>query len=280
MESPDKLCALNSALLTRLAHKEGIVLSPESVSAMERWSAELVVRNARDNITRLIRPDEIAVQHLVDSLIVLRALPESAGEVGVASVDPAGEPGADSSARDADPEGRPAFSLLDIGSGAGLPGLPLAIVRPAWRVTLVESGGKAADFLRHVVTVLGLKNVMVERDRAEAIGRDPAHRGQYDAVTARAVARLSVLVEYALPLLAPGGRLVAQKGADAAAEVEAAAPAIDALGARLVEIIPYDLPGLDRTRHLVVVEKIRPTPERFPRRVGVARRSPLEAQPR
>ncbi len=273
MESPDKLCALNSALLTRLAHKEGIDLPPEAVRAMERWAAELVVRNARDNLSRLTRPDEIAVQHLVDSLISLRALPEAVGERRVDSV---AEHGSETSSRDAEHADRPAFSLLDIGSGAGLPGVPLAIVRPNWQVTLVESGGKVADFLRHVAAVLDLDNVTVVQARVEALGRDPAHRGRYDAVTVRAVARLSTLVEYALPLLVEGGRLVALKGADARAEVEAAAPALEALGGRVVDVMPYNLPGLERTRHLVVVDKVRTTPDDFPRRVGVASRSPLE----
>ena len=263
MESPDKLCALNSALLVRLARKEGVELSPDAVHAMERWAAELVVRNQRDNLTRLTRADEIAVQHLVDSLMVLKGLP--------------GWPASTVEENKTTPQGQ-SLSLVDIGSGAGLPGIPLAVVRPGWNMTLVESSGKAVNFLRHVVEMLGLENVSVARDRVEALGRDEAHRGLHDVVTARAVARLSVLVEYALPLLSEGGRLVALKGSDAAQEADAAAPALKALGGRLVEVIPYDLPSLERTRNIVVVEKIGPTPEKYPRRIGVARRSPLEVE--
>lgn len=253
MEIPDKQCALNSALVTRLAEAMGIALTPAEIRSMERWAAELVVRNRRDNLTRITGPDEIAVQHVIDSLTVLQALPEALAPAGEHDV-----------------------AVLDIGSGAGLPGIPIAIVRPAWRVVLAESGGKAADFLRHVVSVLELEGASVVQARVEDLGRDPAHRGRYAAVTARAVARMSILVEYAMPLLRRGGRLAALKGADARAEVEAASPALDALGARLVECIPYALPGLDRERHVVVIEKVEATPDAFPRRVGAALRAPLE----
>jgi 16S rRNA (guanine527-N7)-methyltransferase len=261
MESPDKLYALNSALLTRLADRMGVELTPGAIRSMERRAAELVERNRRENLTRITRPDEIAIQHLIDSLNALRPL----SEIG---------PGPDAGGTETEPRLRPA--LLDIGSGAGLPGIPIAIVRPEWDVVLAEAGGKAADFLRHVVDVLALDTACVIQARVEALGRDPDHRGRYAAVTARAVARVSVLVEYAMPLLAEGGRLVALKGADAPAEVEAAAPAIEALGARLVEIVPYELPGLDRRRHVVVIDKVAATPPAFPRRIGVAQRAPLE----
>jgi len=232
---PAKLCALNTALLRQAGARLGFAgdLTPAAIAGFERYAAEMVVWNRRFNLTRITRPDEIAIQHFLDSLICLRGVP---GGIG------------------------PAPRCVDIGTGAGLPGIPVKLVRPDWRWTLVESVGKKAMFLDHVVAALGLSGVTVVRARAEDLARDPAHRGAYDLATARAVARLPVLAAYVLPLLRAGGRLLALKGEAVEDEVVAMRPALDRLGGRLIEVQPYHLPGVDRRRHLVVVEKVRRAP--------------------
>lgn len=165
---------------------------------------------------------------------------------------------------------------IDLGSGAGLPGIPLAVRRNDLRILLLDSSRKKIEWAVEAARRLGLARVEGRVERAEVAGRDPALRGRFDAAVAKGLAPLPVLVEYAAPFLRPGGRLVAQKGRDAAAEVAEAAAAMDAVGMRLVEVRPYRLPGASDDRHIVVVEALRPCPERFPRRTGVARRRPLK----
>jgi 16S rRNA (guanine527-N7)-methyltransferase len=242
--------ALNTDLLTRAAAGTGVRLSAAEMTAFARYAETLREWNARLNLTRVTGADDVAVRHFADSLVCLRGLPEDPG-------------------RDAP------LALVDVGSGAGLPGIALKIVRPAWRVTLVESVGKKAAFLDHVVACLGLTGVTVLCARAEDVGRDVRHRGTYDVAVARAVADLAVLAEYLLPLLVVGGRMVVPKGAHAATEAAGAARALDALGGRLLSVDPYLLPGVPDERCLVVVEKARQTPERYPRRAGMPSRRPL-----
>jgi 16S rRNA (guanine527-N7)-methyltransferase len=167
--------------------------------------------------------------------------------------------------------------LVDVGSGGGLPGLPLAIVRPNLGVTLVEATGKKARFLRQAVEELRLSNVAVSNVRVEELGRQAAQRGKYDVATARALARLSVVAEYCLPLLRVGGCLVAMKGRLDDTELAQGRSAADRLGAEVEKIIRVPLlPQLgDKERRLVVVRKVRETPGKYPRGVGVPAKRPL-----
>ncbi|HEX5691891.1 MAG TPA: 16S rRNA (guanine(527)-N(7))-methyltransferase RsmG, partial [Roseiflexaceae bacterium] len=165
-------------------------------------------------------------------------------------------------------------SLIDVGAGAGFPGLPLKILRPALHLTLVESIEKKAAFLRHIAAELGLQGVEVVVARAETVGRDAVHRERYDVAMARAVADLRVLAEYCVPLCRIGGRLLAPKGAQSAEEIERALPAIARLGGGPPVVEPVDIPETER-RALVVIEKIAPTPAQYPRAVGVPTKRPL-----
>jgi 16S rRNA (guanine527-N7)-methyltransferase len=162
-----------------------------------------------------------------------------------------------------------------VGSGAGFPGLPLKIACPDLRLTLLEATGKKAEFLTEVVNRLGLTDVTVLNARAEQAGHDPAHRAAYDLAVARALAAMPVLAELTLPFVRPGGLVIAQKGEDPAAEVEAAQAAFHRLGGRLRRVLPVSLPGLAAARHLVVVEKVAATPDRYPRRPGMPAKRPL-----
>jgi 16S rRNA (guanine527-N7)-methyltransferase len=164
--------------------------------------------------------------------------------------------------------------VLDLGAGGGLPGIPIKIAWPAVELTLLESVGKKCRFLEQVARDLDLADVTVIEGRAEAFGRDDAHRERYDLVVARAVAPLPVLIEYALPFLRVGGHLAAVKGTTALDEIDAAAGALNALGGRLVDAPAFDPPNGPR-QTVVIVRKDQPTPERYPRRDGIPSKRPL-----
>jgi 16S rRNA (guanine527-N7)-methyltransferase len=167
--------------------------------------------------------------------------------------------------------------LVDVGSGGGLPGIPITIVRPELQTTLIESIGKKAAFLRYAADRLELDGVTVANGRAEDLGRTQEHRGDHDIVTCRAVARLAVVAEYCVPLLRIGGGVISMKGKLEPEELEVGRAAAGELGAKLVEVKP--VPMLEevghKERNLVVIQKIRETPARYPRRAGVVARKPL-----
>ena len=167
--------------------------------------------------------------------------------------------------------------LADVGSGGGLPGIPLSVIRPDLRTTLIESTGKKADFLRYAAERLGLENLDVVNARVEDVGRMVDQRGAYEIVTSRAVARLSVLAEYCVPLLEIGGNAVAMKARVERDEYEEGRRAADELGARVARIDRVAmLPEAgEKQRNLVILEKERETPARYPRRAGVVAKRPL-----
>ena len=230
----------------------GIPLPPEAEPSFLRYAEMLVAANARTNLTRIVDPAGIAVRHFLDSLTVLLAYPDLS-------------------------EGA---RLADIGTGAGVPGLPLKIVRPDLDLTLIDSLGKRLTFLDEVVRELGLAPVTLVHARAEDAGRDPVHRERYDLVTARAVATLPILLEWCAPLVRVGGRFVALKSADMDAERDAARNALPILGVRLVRDLSLALPpetpdGEPQGRRVLVYERTRPTPPRFPRRPAEIKAKPL-----
>jgi 16S rRNA (guanine527-N7)-methyltransferase len=214
---------------------------------VERFVALLLEANERLNLTRIVESQAVAALHLLDALSGAPHLSEA---------------------------GR----IADLGSGGGVPALPLALAMPGSHWTLVESTGKKADALRGFVAGLGLEGVDVAAVRAEELGRAQPHRGRYDAVTARACAPLPVLVEYALPLLRIGGRLVAWKGTLAARdpELRAGARASRQLGGSPPRVVASGLPALGG-HTFVLVDKVAATPVGFPRRPGEPARRPLGA---
>ena len=167
--------------------------------------------------------------------------------------------------------------LADVGSGGGLPGIPIKIMRPDLATTLVESTSKKVRFLKHAVEGLGLQGVEVAHTRVEDLGRTRAHRGAYDVVTCRAVARLSVVAEYCVPLLETGGCAIAMKGRLEPEEFAEGNRAVDALGAKVAATTKVPtLPEVgEKARQLVILEKIRETPARYPRRPGIVTKRPL-----
>ena len=235
----------------------GLRLSQSQLDALAQFRDRLASSANEFNLTSLRDPQSIERRHIVESL-ALGAFLERRGLLP-------GTPSAGAVAH---------LRVLDIGTGAGLPGIPLRIAWPSMRLTLLESVGKKCRFLEQTCAALGLEDVDVVEGRAEEVGRDAGHRQAYDLAIARAVAPLPVLLEYALPVLTIGGRLVAPKGSAATSEVTASGPALEALGGRLQEAAPFQPPhGLSQT--VVLVEKVAPTPDRYPRRAGIPSKRPL-----
>jgi 16S rRNA (guanine527-N7)-methyltransferase len=238
--------AARQHLETLLAGAGLPALPPGFADAAERYVQLLLEANARLNLTRLVEPEAVALLHLLDALAALPLV-----------------------------DAQQPRSAVDLGSGGGVPGIPLALARPDVRWTLVDSVAKKAEALRGFVEVLGLSNVTVLAERAENLGQSPDHRERHDLVTARACAALPVLAELGLPLLRRGGRLLAWKGplADGDDEVRRGRVAIGQLGGGRLAIHP-SLPALGGHR-LVLVPKDGATPARFPRRPGEPSRRPL-----
>ncbi len=221
-------------------------LTPAQQAAFDRYLEELLAWNQRFNLTAIREPEQIVLKHFLDSLSVLTVTECLDGR-----------------------------RVIDVGTGAGFPGLALKIACPEMRLTLVESVGKKADFCRHMVEVLELEGVEVIAARAEEVGRRPAHREAYDWAVARAVARLPILAEYLLPLVRLGGAMLAQKGETGPAEAQQARHAFAVLGGELERLQPLTLPGITETRYLILVRKRAATPAGYPRRVGVPAKRPL-----
>jgi 16S rRNA (guanine527-N7)-methyltransferase len=169
----------------------------------------------------------------------------------------------------------PPRSLVDVGTGAGFPGIPLKILYPSMRLVLVESVGKKAGFCSHIAGLLKLEDVEVLHARAEEVGQLPEHREKYEWAVARAVANLPVLAEYLLPLVQVGGSMLAQKGLTGPAEAHKSEKALKVLGGELQQLIPVTLPGIVEDRYLVVIKKTAATPGNYPRQPGLPAKKPL-----
>lgn len=224
----------------------GIHLTGLQAIALMNYERELLAWNEKVNLTAIRDPQDIRIKHFLDSFSCVLAW-----------------------------KGIPPRTLIDIGTGAGFPGIPLKILYPSMRLTLVESVGKKAMFCRHIVQVLKLDQVDVIHARAEDVGQIPAHREQYEWAVARAVAQLPVLLEYLLPMVRVGGAALSQKGHTAPAETHKSENAIRILGGEVRQLISLNLPGVSEDRYLVVIKKIAGTPASYPRKPGFAAKDPL-----
>ncbi len=224
----------------------GISLSLRQVTLLTIYEHELLEWNEKFNLTAIRDVDGIRSKHFLDSFSCVQAW-----------------------------KTHPPARLIDVGTGAGFPGLALKILYPSMRLTLVESVGKKANFCKHIVEILALEHVDVLTIRAEDVGQMAAHREKYDWAVARAVASMPVLAEYLLPLVKLGGGMLAQKGESGPAEVQAAEKALKILGGRLRQLVKVELPGVADERYLVIVDKTAATPTSYPRKAGAPAKKPL-----
>jgi 16S rRNA (guanine527-N7)-methyltransferase len=232
-------------LLATGAREFDLNLSPAQLDQFSRYADLLIEWNLRFNLTSIVDPRDIVIKHFLDSLSILSSIP----------------PGP--------------VKLIDVGAGAGLPGIPIKLLRPDVALTLLEATRKKCDFLKATIDDLQLAEVKVINARAEEAGRMAEHREQYDIALARAVAEMPTLLEYLLPFVQVGGLALAQKSKEVSNDMQRAGLALTTLGGRVSDIVSISVPELNEARYLVVVEKIDRTPEKYPRRTGVPAKKPL-----
>lgn len=228
----------------------GISLTSQQMDQFADYYQLLVTTNRQVNLTRITEKNDVYLKHFYDSLTGAFAEPRLQTEP---------------------------LMLCDIGAGAGFPSLPLKIAFPQLKVTIVDSLNKRINFLQELVAKLGLTDVTLIHDRAETFSaKKSVHREKYDLVTARAVARLSVLSELCLPAARVGGELVAYKASAADEELADAKGAIQKLGGQVQKEVALTLPGTDEQRKIVIIDKVAATPKKYPRRPGLPNKKPLQ----
>jgi len=235
--------------LTTGAEKLGLHLTTQQLDKFRIYYQELIDWNRRINLTAITGYKEVQVKHFLDSLTVVPVIKQLINKED--------------------------FSLIDVGTGAGLPGIPLKIMLPEIELVLLEATTKKAGFLHHIKSKLGLNGVKIVVGRAEAIAHETQYREKFDLVLSRAVASLPALVELTLPFCAIGGKFIAQKKGNVDLEVRQAARAIKLLGGNLHKVEEVGLEEFTDERWLIVLDKVLPTPQQYPRRPGIPAKRPL-----
>ena len=226
-----------------------ITLSDSQVEQFLTYYEMLIEKNQVMNLTAITDFDEVLKKHFVDSLSLVKACDLDHAEKEI--------------------------SLIDVGTGAGFPGIPLKIAFPRLKVTLMDSLNKRVDFLNEVIDTLKLDGIDAIHGRAEDYAKPDRLREKYDLCVSRAVANLSILSEYCLPYVKVGGKFISYKSEKVAEDLKEAENAISILGGKIEEQIAFTLPNSDIYRNLVVIEKVRETPQQYPRKAGMASKKPL-----
>ena len=235
----------NIKLLEDGANALGINITEEAKFSFDNYYKKLITWNERVNLTAITDERDVVIKHFIDSLTLVKYLPISAK------------------------------SMIDVGTGAGFPGIPVKMIRGDLLLTLLDSLEKRVRFLNEVIMESSLTDVSVKHGRAEDLARDPLHRERYDVGTARAVASLSVLSEYILPFVKPGGVFAAMKGSEIQKELNEATKAISVLGGKVESVEKFSLPFENIERHIILIKKIRQTPTQYPRKSGKPAKSPI-----
>ena len=238
--------------LTKFKHgleELNITLTDEQVEQFLQYYEMLVEKNKVMNLTGITEYEEVIQKHFLDSLSLIRVIPDIASQE---------------------------LTVIDLGTGAGFPGLPLKIAFPELEITLMDSLNKRILFLQEVINALDLKKVSAVHGRAEEMASNAAHRQQYDLCVSRAVSNLAVLTEYCLPFVKKGGLFVSYKSADSDAEIQEGKKAISILGGKLTSVDKFQLPDSDLRRALVCIKKVKDTPKKYPRKAGTPAKLPLK----
>ena len=201
--------------------------------------------NEKINLTAITEPKEFIIKHFVDSLTIANIIEDNT-------------------------------KVIDIGSGAGFPGIPLKIMNDTLNMTLLDSLNKRVNFLNETIAMLNLTNIIAIHNRVEEFGKDKKYREKYDYATSRAVASLNVLVEYMLPTIKVGGECICMKGPDVDEEIEESKKAIEILGGQIKEVKKLTLPSADIQRKIIIIDKVKETPSKFPRKAGTPSKDPIK----
>lgn len=238
--------------LTKFKHgleELNITLTDEQIEQFLQYYEMLVEKNKVMNLTGITEYEEVIQKHFLDSLSLIRVIPDIASQK---------------------------LTVIDLGTGAGFPGIPLKIAFPELEITLMDSLNKRILFLQEVINALGLKKVSAVHGRAEEMASNATHRQQYDLCVSRAVSNLAVLTEYCLPFVKKGGLFVSYKSADSDAEIQEGKKAISILGGKLTSVDKFQLPDSDLRRALVCIKKVKDTPKKYPRKAGTPAKLPLK----
>ena len=238
--------------LTKFKHgleELNITLTDEQIEQFLQYYEMLVEKNKVMNLTGITEYEEVIQKHFLDSLSLIRVIPDIASQK---------------------------LTVIDLGTGAGFPGIPLKIAFPELEITLMDSLNKRILFLQEVIDALGLKKVSAVHGRAEEMASNATHRQQYDLCVSRAVSNLAVLTEYCLPFVKKGGLFVSYKSADSDAEIQEGKKAISILGGKLTSVDKFQLPESDLRRALVCIKKVKDTPKKYPRKAGTPAKLPLK----
>lgn len=231
--------------LIKLYGKEiSIEFSDIQIKKFYKYMNLLIEWNKKINLTAIIEPKEIIIKHFIDSLTVLK-----------------------------DVKGK--NTLVDVGTGAGFPGIPLKIMNEEIKITLLDSLNKRINFLNEVIKELDLRNIETMHSRVEEIGKNKKYRESFDIATARAVANLSTLSEYMLPLVRVGGKSICMKGSEVGEELQNSKKAISILGGEIENIDNFQLPKSDMMRNIVIIKKVKNTPSKYPRKPGTPSKEPI-----
>ena len=230
--------------LLDLAKKINVNLENNQIKQFNKYMDLLLDWNEKINLTAITEKNDIIIKHFVDSLTCLKYIEKNK-------------------------------NIVDIGTGAGFPGIPVAIANDSIKVTLVDSLNKRVNFLQEVIKEINLKNTEAIHARAEEFGQNNLHREKYDYCVSRAVSNLTVLVEYMLPLIKIGGRCICMKGPDIEEEISNAKFAIKELGGKIETVDEFILPDTDIKRNIIIIKKEIATPKKYPRKAGTPAKQPL-----
>ena len=233
-----------SNLMKKYGEKVKIEFTEEQLKKFYTYMNLLIEWNEKMNLTAIIEPKEIILKHFIDSLTILKYVEKNK-------------------------------KMIDIGTGAGFPGIPIKIMNEDIDITLLDSLNKRINFLNEVIQALNLEKIETVHSRIEDFGRSKKYRETYDIVTSRAVANLATLSEYMLPMAKEGGCCICMKGAEVEEEILNSKNAIKILGGNICKIEKFTLPQSDNKRNIVVIDKIKITPSKYPRKPGMPSKEPL-----
>ena len=233
-----------SKYLNEYGEKIGLKFSKKQEEQFFKYMNLLIEWNEKINLTAIVEPKEIILKHFIDSLTISKYIEKDS-------------------------------SIVDVGTGAGFPGIPLLIYRDDIKVTLVDSLNKRLIFLQEVINQLDLKNVKVVHSRVEDFGKNKNYREKFDIATARAVANLAVLSEYLVPLVKIGGKCICMKGSTIEDEIKQSENAFKILGTKKKLIEKFELPNSDMERNIIILDKIKNTPSKYPRKAGIPTKEPI-----
>lgn len=223
----------------------GVRFSVEQIEQFYKYMNLLIEWNEKMNLTAITEPKEIILKHFIDSITILKYIDDNS-------------------------------KLVDVGTGAGFPGVPLSIMNPTLKITLVDSLNKRLIFLEEVVKELNLKNIEIVHARAEEFGKNKNYREKFDVATSRAVANLATLSEYLVPLVKIDGKIISMKASNAKEEINDAKKAIEVLGGKIEKIEEFDLPESDIGRTIIIIDKNKCTPAKYPRKAGTPAKEPIK----